>query len=145
MRVRHAGAVAAMLVIAFALAGCKEATVEEEAGGSDLATVEPIDGSDVAQVTLTEEAAQRIDVQTSAVGSAGTNLSIPYAAVLYDPSGETWTYTNPEALVFVRAPIDVIRIDGDRAVLSDGPPAGTEVVTVGAAELLGTEYEVGEE
>ncbi len=145
MRVRHAGAVAAMLVIAFALAGCKEATVEEEASGSDLATVEPIEGSDVAQVTLTEEAAQRIDVQTSAVGSAGAKLSIPYAAVLYDPSGETWTYTSPEELVFVRAPIDVIRIDGDRAVLSDGPPAGTEVVTVGAAELLGTEYEVGEE
>ncbi len=145
MRVRHAGAVAAMLVIAFALAGCKEATVEEEASGSDLATVEAIEGSDVAQVTLTEEAAQRIDVQTSAVGSAGGNLSIPYAAVLYDPSGETWTYTSPEELVFVRAPIDVIRIDGDRAVLSDGPPAGTEVVTVGAAELLGTEYEVGEE
>ncbi len=145
MRVRHAGAVAAMLVIAFALVGCKESTVEEEAGGSDLATVEPIEGSDVAQVTLTEDAAQRIDVQTRAVGSAGANLSIPYAAVLYDPSGETWTYTSLEELVFVRAPIDVIRIDGDRAVLSDGPPAGTEVVTVGAAELLGTEYEVGEE
>jgi len=146
MRVRHAGAVAAMLVIAFALAGCKEATVEEESAGSDLATVEPIDGSDVAQVTLTEEAAERIDVQTTAVGSTGgSKLSIPYAAVLYDPAGETWTYTSPEELVFVRAPIEVIRIDGDRAVLSDGPPAGTEVVTVGAAELLGTEYEVGEE
>jgi hypothetical protein len=38
-----------------------------------------------------------------------------------------------------------VRIDGDRAILSDGPAPGTEVVTVGAAELLGTEYEVGEE
>jgi hypothetical protein len=32
------------------------------------------------------------------------------------------------------------------ALLSAGPPAGTQVVTVGAAELLGTEYNIsGEE
>jgi hypothetical protein len=47
--------------------------------------------------------------------------------------------------VFVRESIDVIEIDGDQALLSDGPAPGTEVVTVGAAEILGTEYEVGEE
>ena len=65
--------------------------------------------------------------------------------MLYDPNGDTWAYTNPEPLVFVRAPITVVTIDGNRAVLSAGPAAGTQVVTVGAAELLGTEYEVGEE
>jgi hypothetical protein len=27
-------------------------------------------------------------------------------------------------------------------MLSDGPPTGTEVVTVGAAEVYGTEFEV---
>jgi hypothetical protein len=47
--------------------------------------------------------------------------------------------------VFVRSPITVVTIEGNRAVLSAGPAAGTQVVTVGAAELLGTEYEVGEE
>jgi hypothetical protein len=148
MRIRHVGLVATMLVLAVALPACKESTAEEEAGGSDIATVEPIEGSDVAQVTLSEEAAQRIDVRTSPVEAATgghVKLTIPYAAVLYDPAGDTWTYTRPDALVFVRAPIDVIRIDGDRALLSDGPSPGTEVVTVGAAELLGTEYEVGEE
>jgi hypothetical protein len=70
---------------------------------------------------------------------------MPYAAVLYDPNGDTWAYTNPEPLVFVRSPITVVTIEGNRAVLSAGPAAGTQVVTVGAAELLGTEYEVGEE
>jgi hypothetical protein len=145
MRIRLASVVTAMLVVTFALVGCKEGAVEEETGGSDLATVEPIEGSDVARVTLTAEAAERIDVQTRPVGSARGTEWIPYASVLYDPAGETWTYTNPEELVYVRAPIDVIRINGDRALLSDGPPLGTEVVTVGAAELLGTEYEVGEE
>ena len=34
-------------------------------------------------------------------------------------------------------------IDGDLAVLSHGPPSGTEVVTVGAAELFGAEFGIG--
>jgi hypothetical protein len=33
-------------------------------------------------------------------------------------------------------------MDGDSAVLSDGPSAGTEVVTVGTALVYGTEFEV---
>lgn len=147
MRIRHTGLVATMIVLTFALSACKESPAEEEATSSDIATVEPIEGSDVARVTLTEEAAERIDVQTRPVQAAGghAELTIPYAAVLYDPAGDTWTYTSPDTLVFVRAPISVLRIDGDRALLTDGPAVGTEVVTVGAAELLGTEYEVGEE
>jgi hypothetical protein len=36
----------------------------------------------------------------------------------------------------------VRRVEGAQALLSDGPPAGTVVVTVGAAELLATEYEI---
>ena len=149
MRFRHHRMAAALVVLALALPACTSAAAEEE-GTSDIATVEPIDGSDVARVTLSEEAAQRLDIQTAPVQDlAGQGpkqrSAIPYAAVLYGPTGDTWTYTNPEPLVFVRAPIDVVQIQGERAVLSEGPPAGTEVVTVGAAELLGTEYEVGEE
>ena len=63
--------------------------------------------------------------------------------MLYDPDGDTWTYTSPKPLVFVRAPIDVDRIDGDTALLSERSAGrAPTVVTVGAAELLGTEYEV---
>ena len=150
MRIRRIGMVSIVVVLAFALPACKDAPAEEEGGGSELATVEPIEGSDVSQVTLSEEAAGRLDIETATVASAGTaggkgSTTIPYAAVLYDPAGDTWTYTNPDPLVFVRAPIDVIRIDGEQALLSSGPPPGTDVVIVGAAELLGTEYEVGEE
>jgi hypothetical protein len=147
MRIRQIGSVTLLIVLVLALPACREQAVEEEASTADLATVEPVEGTDVAQVTLTQDAAERIDVQTIAVERAPghADLTIPYAAVLYDPAGDTWTYTSPEALVFIRAPIEVVRIDGDRAILSDGPAPGTEVVTVGAAELLGTEYEVGEE
>jgi hypothetical protein len=35
-------------------------------------------------------------------------------------------------------------VDGDTAVLTAGPPAGTEVVTGGASELSGAEVGVGE-
>jgi len=145
MGIRRPGLAAVLIALVCLLPACKSGAAEEEATGNGLATVEPVEGTDVATVTLTEEAANRIDVQTETVESSNGALTIPYAAVLYDPAGDTWTYTSPASLTFVRAPIDVDKIVGARAFLSDGPPAGTDVVVVGAAELLGTEYEVGEE
>ena len=68
---------------------------------------------------------------------------VPYGALLYDSKGATWLYTSPASLTFVRAPIVVERIDGDRVTVRTGPPAGTAVVTVGAALLFGLETGVG--
>jgi hypothetical protein len=101
-------------------------------------------------VILSAQAAKRLGIQTDLVRQAqirGTlRKVVPYAAVLYDPHGEAWVYTNPEPLTFVRAHISVDSIDGDRAVLSEGGPAdGTAVVTVGVPELYGTELGVGDE
>jgi hypothetical protein len=97
---------------------------------------------------LTAEAAKRLDIQTAPVHDAQVRGKprkvVPYAAVFYDLNGATWVYTNLEPLTFVRASISVDYIDGDLAVLSDGPPSGTEVVTVGAPELYGTEFGVGQ-
>jgi hypothetical protein len=92
---------------------------------------------------LTPEAAERLDIQTAAVDGNGTQMVIPYAALVYSPTGETWAYTNPEGLTFVRQRIVVDRIDGDRVVLSKGPSPGTKVATVGVAELFGAESGVG--
>lgn len=97
--------------------------------------LEPIEGTDLSRVILTEKAAERIDVQMTQV----RGNQIPYAAVIYDIEGNTWVYTNPEPLVFVRAPIVIDRIDGDMAILSKPLDANTTVVTVGVAELWGTE------
>jgi hypothetical protein len=97
--------------------------------------LEPIEGTELSRVILTEKAAERIDVQT--VLTSGNQ--IPYAAVIYDIEGNTWVYTNPEPLVFVRAPIVVDSIEGDMAILSKALEANTAVVTVGVAELWGTE------
>jgi hypothetical protein len=68
---------------------------------------------------------------------------VPYAAVLYDAKGDTWVYTNPNPLTFVRHPIHIDYIEGDLAALSDGPASGTAIVVVGAAELFGAETGIG--
>jgi hypothetical protein len=68
---------------------------------------------------------------------------VPYSALIYDLSGTTWTYTQPVALTFVRYRVSVDYIEGDVAILSEGPTAGTEVVSVGATELFGAESKVG--
>ena len=130
------------------LAGCSTASIDLPAVANDPPShVEPIEGSELSRVTLSERAAQRLGIETAEVSSeeiAGTPRQIiPYGAVIYDSSGATWTYTSPEPLTFVRHPITINAIDGDRAVLSEGPEDGTAVVSVGAAELYGTEYKVG--
>ena len=125
------------------LSACAHVAEEEEAL-NEPATLEAIAGSDVSRITLTEQAVDRVDIQAAPVVDAGSGTAIPYAAVFYTASGETWTYTNPEPLTFVRVPIVVDRIRGDRAFLSDGPPTGMEVVTQGASELYGTETDVEE-
>ena len=135
--------VALLLTACLPLAACKQ-TSETAAAGEDAgpAKVEHLQGAEPTRVTLTEEAAKRLDIQTAAIrdmeiGGAQRKV-IPYAAVLYDTEGNTWTYSSPEPLVFVRHRITVDRIEGEMAVLADGPAAGTEVVTVGAQELYGS-------
>jgi hypothetical protein len=126
------------LLVTLLLTACG-GTAEEDAAESPAA-VEQIKGTELNRITLTSQAAKRLDVQTTAARGDGERTVIPYAAVLYDPDGKTWTYTSPEHLVFVREDISVDRIDGDAAILAAGPSAGTAVVTVGADELWGVEY-----
>ncbi|HLI90153.1 MAG TPA: hypothetical protein VKV37_15815 [Ktedonobacteraceae bacterium] len=112
------------------------------------ARVEPVKGTDLNRVILTADAARRIGVETIPVRDVqirGQHRKVvSYSAVLYDLHGETWVYTNPEPLTYVRDTITIDFIDGDLAVLSQGPPSGTAIVTVGVPELYGTEFGVGE-
>jgi hypothetical protein len=88
-------------------------------------------------------ARQAVFVEVSTLSDGAPRKVVPYAAVLYDIHGGEWVYTSPEPLVYVRAPVVVEYIDGETAVLSDGPPADTEVVTAGASELYGAESGIG--
>lgn len=90
-------------------------------------------------------AGQRVRVELPLSGGGGPKKIIPYAAVIYDLQGATWTYVNASPLVFARQPIQVDYVEGEEAVLSDGPSSGALVVTAGAAALFGTELGIGKQ
>jgi len=131
-----------LIIAGLSLSGCSD-KAETRTSKVEPAHVEDIEGKDVKLVVLTERAIERLDIKTVPVSGAGAGMTLPYAAVIYDEIGGTWAYTSPKAKHFVRHSITVDRIEGDLALLSAGPPAGTKVVTVGAAELLGTEFDIG--
>lgn len=114
----------------------------EGVGVDDLEDSDPEEGALYYVVANAEQGlvpGQRVWVKLSLLGSGTPRKIVHYAAVIYDVNGETWVYTNPELLVFIRQSISVDYIEDDLAFLTEGPPAGTEVVTVGGAELYGAE------
>lgn len=86
---------------------------------------------------------QAVRVELVVSGDGEVREVVPYSSLLYDGSGHTWVYVSPEALTYVREAVEVEYIEGDQAFLLKGPKVGTKVVSVGAAELFGTEFEVG--
>jgi hypothetical protein len=106
--------------------------------------VEKIDGSDLKRVTLTQKAAERLDIKTGKTATDGAGvMTCPYASIVYDGKGKTWVYTNPEPLVYMRSPVVIESIKGPTATLKSGPATGTTIVVVGVAELYGAESGIG--
>ena len=139
---------AALVIAWLPLVACGRNQATEESVARAV-KVEPIAGTELSRLTLSAQAAQRLDIQTADVRSALVNGTlrkvIPYAAVLYDDEGQAWAYTSLEPLTFVRTAVAVEFVTGDLAVLSIGPGDGVAVVTVGAEELFGSEEEFEEE
>jgi hypothetical protein len=137
-----------LLIVGSQLAACSnapEATVQEP----PPVQVVHLGGDQATQVTLSVDAAKRLDIQTDSVQIEVINgverQIIPYSSIVYDTEGNTWVYTSPNDLTYVRTSVKVETIQGDDAVLLVGPPADTLVVTVGAEELYGSETEFEEE
>jgi hypothetical protein len=126
------------------LGGCAD-TASSESEGDPAATVEEVQGSDIPKITVTDLGVKRLQLTTApvATGTNGTALQVPYAAVVYDTDGAAWVYTTPAKNAFLRSKVTISSIVGAVATLSSGPPAGTQVVTVGTAELLGVEAGLG--
>ena len=147
MSPKHLSVAGLVIGAAAILAGCATATPAE----TPPALIKPVADSQIPQLQLTEQAVHRLGIVTQPVRPTTTaghavREIIPYSAVVYDTDGSTWTYVNTAARTYERKPITVTEIDGAAALLSAGPAAGTPVVTVGGAELLGTEYDIsGEE
>jgi hypothetical protein len=130
------------------LSGCK---TEKMAEKYHPAKIDSTEVAGIMQVTLDARAAERIGLMTAPMGETVLDvpglkvkrLAVPYGAIMYDTKGDTWVFTSPRPLVFVRHKVVVEDIDGDRVILAEGPPSGTTVVTVGAAELMGAEHKYG--
>ena len=140
-----AGLVAFALYAALANISRSSPAAENE---SSPAQVEPLGTSGLSRLVLTESAVARLGITTAPVKPAAVagqrREVVPYSAVVYDADGAAWAYTNPEPLTFVRHRLVIDRVTGDVAILSAGPRVGTPVVTVGASELFGTEFEFDE-
>lgn len=108
------------------------------------AHVEAVPGSSLKKVVLTQKAAERLDIRTGEVREdpAGRRI-VPYAAVVYDLSGVTWVYTNPEPLTFIRQQVKLDQIKNENAFLVEGPAVGTKILTLGVPQIYGAEMGVG--
>jgi hypothetical protein len=133
-------AIVAMLGTVLMVSGCKVDKIEDK---HHPAKLEETDQKGIMRVVLEARAVERIGLQTTQVVEEAGRKVIPYGAIMYDTKGDTWTFTNPQPLTFVRHKVVVENIEGDRVTLSEGPPAGTTVVTVGATELMGAEHKYG--
>ncbi|HYM59068.1 MAG TPA: hypothetical protein VES79_13980 [Solirubrobacteraceae bacterium] len=131
-----------LVIGALGLSACTEVE-SADVSGYEPSKLEEVKGTDAKRVTFTAEGARRTGLQTAALRDSGKRTVAPYAALIYDGEGKTFVYTSPQPLSFMRAAVKVDRIDADRVLMSAGPPAGTQVVTVGAAEVYGTELEIG--
>ncbi len=71
------------------------------------------------------------------------SLVVPWSAVAHDIHGGAWVYEMIAPQTFVHRRVQVRAVVGSEAVLESGPAPGAAVVTVGVAELFGTEFGVG--
>lgn len=139
------------LAVLAVLAGLGAVALVGGGGEATSEKVEPYELTAVDEdrnlVVLTPKASERLVMETAPVTEESVDgrsmLTVPYAALIYDTSGGTWVYVQPEPLTYLRSAVSVDWIEGDRVYLTDGPAPGTEVAVTSVAELYGTDTGVG--
>jgi hypothetical protein len=132
-----------LLLGVLGLAACGSA--HGEPASPPPAVLQDIPGSPVRRVVLSEQGLASLQLRTGAVQDVGGHPVIPMTAVVYDPKGAPWAYRVVGPRTYVRQPLVIDHVTDGLATLASGFPPGSAVVTVGAPELLGAEYGVGEE
>lgn len=140
-RVLRWGASVAVVSVLF-LTACTEAPSGEHEVVEPV-KLEHIEGTEITRVILTPKAVERTGIETAVVRKNGKRLVVPHSAIIFDAEGRVWVYTNPKPLTYERREVKLVTEEGDTAILSDGPPPGTRIVTIGVPELYGAEYEIG--
>jgi cobalt-zinc-cadmium efflux system membrane fusion protein len=87
---------------------------------------------------------ERVSVQLALAGAANSAsaLTIPESAVLRDLQGGTWVYEVRAPHVYARRRVELGDASPGGVPVTRGLTANTRIVTVGAAELYGTEFYV---
>ncbi|WP_225893010.1 MULTISPECIES: efflux RND transporter periplasmic adaptor subunit [unclassified Methylomonas] len=85
---------------------------------------------------------QRVGVSVP-LRSEDENLVVPWSAIVYDVNGGSWIYQVLQANVYQRRRVQVLRVVDDQAAVTGDIVAGIELVSLGVAELFGTEFGVG--
>ena len=128
-------------VVAVAIAtsaGCAE--IESvTAEPYEPAALESTGADKPARVILTQEAVDRVALQTIEVKALGKDLTVDHAALVFDKAGKPWVFSVVGPRTYIRAAVTIKEVQDNVVTLSAGPPAGTQVVTVGAIELWGAE------
>ena len=146
-----AGSFAALALITLGASGCSEAGASNESNAETAVTVESAGEDQPARLTVSERAEERLGLRTEPVRPLagqpnGATEVISYSAVVYDADGESWAFSSPSPRTYIRVPIEISSITGKIVQLKSGPPVGTQVVVVGAPELVGAEAGIsGEE
>jgi hypothetical protein len=146
-----AASLAAVAVITLGASGCSEAGASNETNSETAVTVESAGEDQPARLTVSERAEQRLGIRTEPVRPisgqpSGATEVISYSAVVYDAEGKSWAFSAPSPRIYIRVPIVISSITGKTVQLKSGPPLGTQVVVVGAPELVGAEAGIsGEE
>ena len=135
---RSYGFAALLAATGVALAGCGTAEGAAPTPAKVASVVTPLDGGP-GTVTLADAAVRRLGIQTATVAAGRGGLTVPYGALVYEADGSAWVFIQTAPRDYRRAPIAVTGITGNTVTLKSGPTAGTRVVTVGAAELVGVE------
>jgi hypothetical protein len=140
---KHRPLLVLLLALPLVAGACGAGSAADDEAGPRPVSVTHLESTNTDLIRVTPKAAQRLDIQTAPVhvdADGSKRIRIPYAAVLYDPDGQTWTYTSPRSRVYTRENIVVDHVAGGTAILKKGPPPGAQVVTVGATELWGVVY-----
>jgi hypothetical protein len=148
MTLRRFSGLAALLVPAgLALSGCAAGAAQGQGPAVESpAVVQEASDGGPGVITLSEAALDRLAIKTAPVAESDGGLSIPYAAVVYEPDGTSWAYVETAPRTYQRQAIEIGGVSGDEVTLTSGPPADTPVVVQGAAELVGVETGIdGEE
>jgi len=146
---RAAAAALAATLLTATVVGCSGSSSEK----SPMPAAHVEKTSHGLSVVLTPLGAQRIALRTEratvvpgGTGIPGGEVTVPYDALVYEPTGNPAVYVATGPLTYTRYLVPVTVITGQTAYLKPGSlPAGATVVTQGAEELLGVQNGVGEE